>query len=48
MPEMWLSPEMMDGFGGLTEVMIYPACVISLWRVVILDFPVLGQIDAEW
>ena len=23
---MWLSLEMLDGFGGLTEVMIYPTC----------------------
>ena len=44
----WLSPGTLNGFGGLTKVMIYPACTTLLWRVVVLAFPVLGQIDAGW
>ena len=39
---------MLDEFGGLTEVTIYPACTTQLQRVVVLAFLVLGQIDAGW
>ena len=37
-----------DESGGLTEVTIYPTCAISLQRVVVLAFLVLGQIDTGW
>ena len=39
---------MLDGFGGLTEVAIYPTCATSLQRAVVLAFLVPGQIDAGW
>ena len=42
------SPGMLDGFNGLTEVVIYPTCITQLRRAVVLTFPVLGQIDAGW
>ena len=45
---MWLSPGMLDEFGGLTEVTIYPMCATALQRAAVLAFPVLGQIDAGW
>ena len=38
----------LDGFGGLNEVTVYPTCVSSLQRVVVLAVLVLGQIDARW
>ena len=37
---------MLDEFGGLTKVVIYPACTTALQRAVVLAFLVLGQIDA--
>ena len=39
---------MLNGSSGLTKVAIYPTCATSLQRVVVLAFPVLGQIDAGW
>ena len=45
---MWLSLGMLDEFGGLTKVAIYPACATLLCRAVVLAFPVLGQIDVGW
>ena len=41
------SPGMLNGFGRLTKVMIYPTCTNSLWSVVVLAFPVPGEIDMQ-
>ena len=42
---MWLSSGMLSGFSGLTKVMIYPVCTTLLQTVVVLAFPVLGQMQ---
>ena len=41
----WLSMGMLDEFGELTKVAIYPACSNSLWRVVVIVTPIQGLID---
>ena len=45
---MWLTLEMLDGFGGLTEVAIYPMDTTLFWKAVVLAFLVPGYIDAGW
>ena len=42
------SPGMLDEFGWVTEVKIYPTCAASLQRAVVLAFPVPGQIHTRW
>ena len=37
-----------DGFNGLTKVVIYPACATQLQRTAVLTFLIPGQIDAGW
>ena len=48
MPEMWLFSGMLDGFGWLTEVTIYPMCTYLLWRVVVLATLIQGPIVTWW
>ena len=47
-PEMRLSPGMLDGFSGPTEVVIYSTCAYLLWKVVVLATAIQGPIDAGW
>ena len=43
MPEMWLFLGTLDGLGGLTKVMIYPAYANSLQRIVVLKHSDTGS-----
>ena len=40
--------EMLDEFGGLTEVTIYPCSAILLQTVVVLAFPIPGLTITGW
>ena len=39
---------MLDGFRGLTKVVIYPTCVNSLQRVAVLATLIQGPIATGW
>ena len=38
----------LEGFGELTKVAIYPACATLLQRVAVLATLIQGPIDAGW
>ena len=47
-PDLWKCSGTLDGFGGLTEVAIYPTCANSLWRVAVLATLIQGLIVTGW
>ena len=49
-PSYWGHPGlgMLDEFGGLTDVVIYPMCANLLWRVVVLATLIQGLIVTGW